>query len=135
MTVALFLPAETAAGALAFAEGIEAGRIPCLREYLDEHLARENFAKYPRGISKLLGIFRVEHGVAVRVAEEAPRAQPGIQTGVRSPNCGAHSLGFPLAGGVGLGGTVLAQTASTTDRRDGGRVSGNPIAQEAGHVA
>ncbi len=122
MTVALFLPAETAAGALAFAEGIEAGRIPCLREYLDEHLARENFAKYPRGISKLLGIFRVENGVATRVAgdaghapvppasmlcgsgkplmnaEGAPRVRASAQTDLRSGNCAASSLGADDAG-------------------------------------
>lgn len=118
MSVALFLPTETETGALAFAAGIDLGRIPCLREYLDEGLARQNFATYPRGISKLLGIFRVENGVATRVAgdagraapvppaslscgsgipftnaEGAPRVRASAQTGARSGNCAARSLG------------------------------------------
>lgn len=131
MTVALFLPVESAKGALAFAAGIETGRIPCLREYLDEHLARENFAKYPGGISKLLGIFRVENGAAVRVAEGAQRVGPGAFAGDQRGNDVSRSLGFPLAGGAGLNGTVLAPTASMTDRRDGGCVSGNPITEGA----
>ena len=131
MTVALFLPTESEAGALAFAAGIQTGRIPCLREYLDEHLARENFAKYPRGISKLLGIFRVENGAAVRVAEGAQRVEPGAHADDRRSNGGSRSLGSPLAGGVGLKGTVLAPTASMTDCRDGGRVSGESISGEA----
>jgi len=118
MRVALFLPVESEAGALAFAAGIDTGRIPCLREYLDEDLARENFAKYPAGISKLLGIFRVENGVATRVAgdagcaapfppastlcgsgkpftnaEGAPRVRASALTDDRISNRGARSLG------------------------------------------
>ncbi|KUL93447.1 hypothetical protein DK26_23285 [Bosea sp. WAO] len=68
-------------------------------------------------------------------AEGAQRVGPGAHADDRRSNGGSRSLGFPLAGGAGLNGTVLAQSASTTDRRDGGRASGNPIAQEAGHAA
>lgn len=118
MSVALFLPTETGSGALAFAAGIAIGRIPCLPEYLDEDLAQQNFATYPRGIRKLLGIFRVENGVATRVAgdagraapvppakpscgsgkpftnaEGAPRVRASALTDDRSANCGARSLG------------------------------------------
>ena len=133
MTVALFLPVESAKGALAFAAGIETGRIPCLREYLDEHLARENFAKYPRGVSKLLGIFRVENGVATRVAEGAPRVRHDAQTDDRSPNCGALSLGSTLAGDAGHSGAVALVTPSVpmTGRRDGACVSGRNIGEAA----
>ncbi len=98
MSAPLFLPTETETGALAFAAGIDIGRIPCLREYLDEHLARENFAKYPGGVSKLLGIFRVENGVATRVAEGDQQSQPGLHADARSLDCEARSLGYPLAG-------------------------------------
>lgn len=129
MSVALYLPVETASGALAFAAGIETGRIPCLREYLDEHLARENFAKYPGGVSKLLGIFRVENGVATRVAEGAPRFLTGPQTGVRSLDCEALSLGSTLAGDAGQSGAVALVTPSVpmTGRRDGACISGRNI--------
>lgn len=64
-------------------------------------------------------------------AEGAQRLEPGAHADDRRSNGGSRSLGFPLAGGAGLNGTVLAPTASTTDRRDGGRVAGNPIAGEA----
>lgn len=127
MTVALFLPVESAKGALAFAAGIETGRIPCLREYLDEHLARENFAKYPGGVSKLLGIFRVENGVATRVAEGAPRFLTGPQTGVRSLDCEACSLGSTLAGDAGR-----PPLASPLAEAEQARVSGKPLAGDAG---
>ena len=133
MSVALFLPVESAKGALAFAAGIETGRIPCLREYLDEHLARENFAKYPGGVSKLLGIFRVENGVATRVAEGAPRFLTGPQTGVRSLDCEACSLGSTLAGDAGHSGAVALVTPSVpmTGRRDGACVSGESRSEAA----
>lgn len=86
MSVALFLPTETEAGALAFAAGIDTGRIPCLREYLDEDLARQNFATYPSGVRKLIRIFRVENGVATRVAGDAGRAAPFPPA---KPSCGS----------------------------------------------
>lgn len=62
-----------------------------------------------------------------RNAEGAQRVGPGSHADDRRCNGVAHSLGSPLAGDAGLKGAVLSPTASTTDRRDGGRVSGNPI--------
>lgn len=79
-----------------------------------------------------------EFGDAVRRllqdAEGAQRVGPGAFAGDQRGNDVSRSLGFPLAGGAGLNGTVLAPTASTTDRRDGGCVSGNPdpVSEEDG---
>lgn len=67
-------------------------------------------------------------------AEGAQRVGPGAFAGDQRGNDVSRSLGFPLAGGAGLNGTVLAPTASMTDRRDGGCVSGNPdsVSEEDG---
>jgi len=121
MSVALYLPVETASGALAFAAGIETGRIPCLREYLDEHLARENFAKYPGGVSKLLGIFRVENGVATRVAEGDQKSRSGLHADRRRHNRVAVSLGSTLAGDAALvAPSPLAERCRVSGKTDGG---------------
>jgi hypothetical protein len=128
MGAPLFLPTETEASALAFAAGIETGRIPCLREYLDEDLARQNFSTYPRGISKLFGIFRVEHGVATRVAGDAGRAAPVPPA---QPSCGS---GKPFTNAEGA--PRVRASALTDDRRSScGARSLGAEHEDASHAA
>jgi hypothetical protein len=93
MVTPLFLPTETKVGALAFAAGIEVGRIPCLREYRDELLAKACFQNYPLGKRNLLALWRVEDGEAVKVpTEERDSSTSSAAADCRRPNRGAALL-------------------------------------------
>lgn len=76
---------------------------------------------------------RAEARRLLQVAEGAPRFLTGPQTGVRSLDCGALSLGSTLAGDAGHSGAVALVTPSVpmTGRRDGACVSGRNIGEAA----
>ena len=100
----------------------------------DHWLSREACQTFIDRQPRLLHASYAPTAAIVRVAEGAQRVGPGAFAGDQRGNDVSRSLGFPLAGGAGLNGTVLAPTASTTDRRDGGCVSGNPdpVSEEDG---
>ncbi len=70
---------------------------------------------------------RAEARRLLQVAEGAPRFLTGPQTGVRSLNREARSLGSTLAGDAGHSGAVALVTPSVpmTGRRDGACISGS----------
>ncbi|MCT4492765.1 hypothetical protein [Bosea minatitlanensis] len=71
---------------------------------------------------------RAEARRLLSVAEGAPRVRPGAQTGVRSRNCAARSLGSALAGDAALIAPIPPAEARLA------RVSGETIS-EGRHAA
>lgn len=126
----LWLPVGYAEAADRLASAVSRGVVAVQDHWLSREACQTFIDRQPR----LLRGSYAPTAAIVRVAEGAQRVGPGAFAGDQRGNDVSRSLGFPLAEGAGLNGTVLAPTASMIDRRDGGCVSGNPdpVSEEDG---
>lgn len=123
----VYLPVGFAEAADRIVALVERGVLQVQDHWASREACQTFIDRQPRGLHKSYA----PTAAIVRVAEGSQQYPSGLHADDRRCNRAAVSLGFPLAGGAGLNGTVLAPKASMTDCRDGGRVSGESVGEAA----